>query len=328
MQPSLARLRAALQLALPLSATLLACSSGSGGSGDGGSVSAAQASSDAANAFCARAQSCAPAYVSLEWGDVATCATRFGAELADTLSATGTSDTPSQFEACAKALPGFTCDDVLGHGIPAPCRSTPGSLANGAACGDDSQCSGAHCNIPELATCGVCTTLAAAGASCNTDDDCDYGLQCASGVCVAPVASGGACDASTHPCLPTLVCNSGTCATPSAAGASCDPSALQDTCDELHGVICDSTTSKCITATFAQAGGTCGLVSGTLTLCAAGPGDATSVCKGLSATSSTGICQAPAADGAGCNATTGPFCLSPSVCANGACMVDDPSACH
>jgi hypothetical protein len=319
---------AALLAALLLSANLLACSS-SGGTGDGGSsVSAAQASSDAASAFCARVQACAPAYVQLEWGDVTTCATRSAAELAGTLAATGTSDTASQFEACAKALPGFSCDDVLGHGIPAPCRSTPGSLANGAACGDDSQCSGGHCNIPELHTCGLCTTLAAAGASCNTDDDCDYGLQCAAGVCVAPVASGGACDASTHPCLPTLVCSSGTCATPSAAGASCNPSATQDTCDELHGVFCDTATGKCIDGTFAQAGGACGVVSGTLTLCAAAPGVTAYECKGLSATSATGTCQAPAADGSTCNATTGAFCLPPSVCVSGVCAVDDPSACH
>jgi hypothetical protein len=302
---------------------LLACSGGGGGS----PVSSAQAASDAANAFCARAQACAPAYIQLEWGDVSTCSTRFGAELAATLAATGTSDTPSQFEACAQALPGLSCDDVLGHGIPAPCRATPGSLANGAACGDDSQCSGGHCNVPTTRTCGVCTTFAAAGGSCAVDDDCDYGLQCAGGNCTTPVASGGTCDP-THPCLPTLVCNAGTCAAPGAAGASCNPAATQDTCDSLHGVFCDSSTSTCITATFAQAGAACGFASGALTLCAAGPGNATAECKGLSATSSMGVCLAPAADGASCNATTGPFCLAPSVCVNGACMLDDPSACH
>ena len=104
--------------------------------------------------------------------------------------------------------------------------------------------------------------------------------------------------------------------------------ATQDTCDNLHAVFCDGTTSTCITASFAQASAPCGYVSGTLTLCAAGPGSATAECKGLSTTSAMGVCQAPAADGASCNAATGPFCLSPSVCVNGACVLDDPSACH
>src|ERR1700722_14650824 len=257
---SRARLRSALPPALWLSTAMLACSSSSGGAT---SVSPTQAASDAAAAFCARAQACAPAYVQLEWGDVATCSSRFGAQLTGTLAATGTSDTPSQFEACAQALPGISCDDVLGHGIPAPCRATPGSLANGAACGDDSQCSGGRCNVPVTQTCGVCTTFAMAGASCGTDDDCDYGLQCAGGSCATPVASGGTCD-TTHPCLPTLVCDAGKCATPSAAGASCSSMATQDTCDNLHGVFCDGTTSTCITASFAQAGAPCGYVSGML----------------------------------------------------------------
>jgi hypothetical protein len=328
MKPFRARVRSTLPSALLLSAALVACSSSSGGSADGGTtVSAAQAASDGASAFCARAQACAPAYVQLEWGDVATCSTRFGAQLVGTLASTGTSDTPSQIEACAKALPTISCDDLLGNSTPAPCRAMPGSLANGAVCGDDSQCSGGHCKVPSQQTCGVCTTFAAAGASCTLDGDCDNGLTCFGGTCVTPVASGGACDTTSHPCLPTLACNAGTCGTPGAAGASCDPTAT-DTCDNLHGVFCDGATSKCVTAAFAQTGAPCGYVSGTLTICLAGPGNAEAECKGLSATSPTGTCQAPAADGASCNATTGPFCLAPSVCVNGACQLDDPSACH
>ncbi len=311
-----------LRSALVLSGVLVACSSSSGAT----SVTAAQAATDGASAFCARAQACAPAYVQLEWGDVGTCSTRFGAQLTDTLASAGTSDTPSQIEACAQALPTIACADLLGHSIPAPCRAVPGSLANGAACGDDSQCSGGHCKVAENQICGVCTTFAASGAACTLDGDCDYGLQCFGGTCIAPVASGGTCDA-THPCIPTLACVGGKCGPPGAAGAACTPNAT-DTCDSLHGVFCDNATSKCITAGFAKAGAACGYVPGTLTLCLQGPGPAAAECKGLSSTSAMGICQAPAADGASCNATTGPLCLSPSVCVNGACRLDDPSSCH
>src|SRR5271156_1669367 len=65
-----AQLRWASAPVLWLSTALLACSSSSGGTA---SVSAGQAASDAADAFCARAQACAPAYVQLEWGDVSAC---------------------------------------------------------------------------------------------------------------------------------------------------------------------------------------------------------------------------------------------------------------
>src|ERR1700683_1545307 len=123
MKTSRTRVRPGLTSTLGLSTVLLACS---GGSGSGSSVTAAQAAADGANAFCARAEACAPAYVELEWGNVSTCSTRFGAQLADTLASSGTSDTPSQIEACAQALPGIACSDLLGHSIPAPCRAMPG----------------------------------------------------------------------------------------------------------------------------------------------------------------------------------------------------------
>jgi hypothetical protein len=284
------------------------------------------------NAYCARAQACAPAYVQLQWGDVATCSSKLGAELAGTLAATGTGDTPSQLESCVQALPGISCDDLLGRNVPAPCRAVAGSLANGAACGDDSQCSGGHCKIASGQTCGVCTTFAAAGSSCTVDGDCDYGLKClgnagAPSTCTAFVASGAMCDA-THPCLPTLVCKGGACATPGAAGVSCNPK-VGDTCDNLHGVFCDTQSSTCKAIGFAKAGAACGLVSGTLTLCLSDGGStATAACKGLAAPTYMGTCQAPAADGATCDATNGPFCVSPSVCVNGACKIDDPSGCH
>ena len=291
-------------------------------------MSASQASTDAANAFCARAQACAPTYVQLEWGDTATCASGLAAQLAGTLASSGTSDTPSQLESCVQTLSNVSCDDLLGNNLPAPCKATPGSLANGAACGDDSQCSGGHCKVASGQTCGVCSTAAAAGASCTVDGDCDKGLKCfgSPGTCAAYVASGGTCDA-THACLPTLVCKTGSCAAPGAAGTGCDPKA-QDTCDQLHGVFCDGASSTCKTIAFAQAGAACGLVSGTLTVCASGGGNVTAECKGLSSTSSMGTCQAPAANGASCNTTTGPFCVSPSVCVNGSCKLDDPSSCH
>jgi len=40
-----------------------------------------------------------------------------------------------------------------------------------------------------------------------------------------------------------------------------------------------------------------------------------------------GTCSAVAADGALCNAMSGPICLFPAACQNNACTIGDPSAC-
>ena len=291
-------------------------------------MSAAQASTDAAKAYCARAEACAPAYVQLQWGDTGMCSSRLAAKLQGSLSSSGTSDTVSQTESCAQALPSMSCDDLLGGNVAGPCRASPGTLANGAACGDDSQCTGGHCNVASNQICGVCTTFAAAGASCSVSGDCDHGLTCLGtpAKCVAYVAMGGMCDA-THPCLPTLGCKNGACAAPDAAGATCNQMGPQS-CDNLHGVFCNGQTSKCQNLGYAKAGAACGLVSGTITACQGVSTNVGAECKGLGAMSSTGTCQAPAADGSSCDATNGPFCTSPSTCVNGACKIDDPSGCH
>jgi hypothetical protein len=294
--------------------------------GSGGSVSASQAAADVASATCGLLEKCAPALVQLEWGDAGTCTSRETAQFAGTLASTGTSDTPSQLESCAQAIANVSCDDALGRNLPPPCRAQPGTLANGAACGDDSQCTGGRCKVPSNQICGVCATLSEAGGACTVDGDCDHGLACANKQCAAYVTAGGTCDAS-HPCLPSSVCKGGTCATPDPAGASCTPTG-PDTCDNLHGVFCNSQTSTCQTIAFANAGGACGFVSSTLTLCQGGGTNVIAECKGVGVGSLTGTCQATAADGASCNTTTGPFCVPPSVCVNGTCALDDASSCH
>jgi hypothetical protein len=45
--------------------------------------------------------------------------------------------------------------------------------------------------------------------------------------------------------------------------------------------------------------------------------------------STTGTCEAAAADGATCSDTTGPKCMNPAFCnAGGTCQISDPSSCH
>jgi hypothetical protein len=318
---ALARTFVSLAAFAALAPTACGGSTSSLGSGDGGGgVTADQATTDVANAYCNRAQECAPAYVTVGFGDVATCATRLKATLTPSLGAAGVTETPAQYEACAQALPNATCADLLGRSMPAPCQPVPGTLADGAACAVDGQCASSHCGLAVNAVCGTCSATSGAGGACNVDDDCQDGMTCQSSVCVTYGAENASCD-TTHPCRPDLGCKSGACTTPSAAGIACQSSAE---CDNLHGVFCDPLTMVCANVSFAAPNAACGLVDQQIVVCT-GPG---SLCGNETAPTYTGACVPYAADGAACDATNGPLCNGGAVCAQGKCAIPDPAQCQ
>jgi hypothetical protein len=293
---------------------------GADGAGNTVTVTADQAATDAANAYCNRAQACAPAYVTDSMGDVATCAARLKLVLLPVFGSAGTSSTPAQTEACAQAIPQMTCSDLLGRKNPDVCKTLPGALADGAACSADSQCAGTRCKVAANAVCGTCTEPAAAGGVCGVDDDCQPGMTCVNAACAAYGGENASCD-TAHPCRPDLGCKSGACTTPSPAGAACQASGE---CDGLHGVFCNPVSMKCENVSFVGPNAKCGLVSDALVLCT-GPG---SLCYGATAPSYQGACVAYANDGAACDVNNGPLCNAGAVCAGGACQIPDPASCH
>lgn len=293
---------------------------GGSGSSSGGGVTADQAATDAANAYCQRAEQCAPAYVSIGFGDVGTCAQRLKMELLPVFGSSGTSSTPAQTEACAQAIPQATCADLLARKNPAPCQTLPGMLADGAACSADSQCHGTRCRVAADAVCGTCTEPAPQGASCGVDADCQPGMGCVNGACTAYGNENAVCG-TNQPCRPDLGCVGGACGTPSPAGTACTSTAE---CDLMHGFACHPVSMTCQPFTFAPASGTCGLVNGALVLCS-GPG---SLCSGAQAPTYEGTCVPFAMDGASCDADAGPLCDVGAVCAGGTCQVPNPANCH
>ncbi|MEO7114086.1 MAG: hypothetical protein ABI183_26840 [Polyangiaceae bacterium] len=312
---TLRNLRLGTAALLSLTTLVVACSSSSSGS----SVSADQAATDVAAAFCNKYNSCAPPFVQVAYGDLTTCEARFKLSVAPSLAANGTGATSAQYESCSKDLATASCDDLLSRNLPQSCHTIAGTLANGAACGEDSQCTGKYCNTEAGSTCGACSTIAAAGGACTSDDGCDYGLTCENSICTAYGAAGATCDV-THNCTATLACVNGTCATPLEAGAAC-PAIGAPGCDTLKGLYCN-TSKVCATYSFANAGQPCGLVSAQSYAACAGGG----LCKGASGIT-PGTCEAPAADGASCDAAAGPSCLAPAVCTGGVCKITDPSTC-
>jgi hypothetical protein len=315
-----------------VSAAVAACSGAT--TGDSG-PSASQAASDTATALCARINACAPLYLQLAYGDLTTCNSRVTESLKQALSASGTGLTPSAIEACAKAIPGASCDDTLSHNLPMACRPPAGQLGIGAACGDNGQCASGYCNLSSNGKCGSCAAgLGAAGAPCFRDDDCQFGAVCqgmaitanppTAGKCVRLAKSGESCDANT-PCLKSLACSAptgGVCGAPVGAGAMCSQTAdFFGTCGDVSGNYCSAKTNgTCTKLGLAAAGDPCGLLSsGTYGTCS-GSG----VCK---TTGMSGTCVAPAADFGSCNAKDGPGCLSPATCINSVCVLASPDTC-
>jgi hypothetical protein len=314
-------------------ANVVACSGG-GGDGGGSSVTTAQAASDVSAALCARFEACSAFYVQISFGDVATCSSRENALFTGTLSAPGTGWTPAAVEACVKAIPGASCDDALGHNLPAACHPPAGQVANGGACGDNSQCTSGYCNLGPGGKCGTCAAaLGAAGAACYRDDDCAFGTFCTgddvtaspevAGKCTAPGASGASCDAD-HPCSKTLACTqAGTCGAPSAEGDACAQGTVDPpfgNCDLLAGDICSKTNAgTCEKIGQATAGQPCGSVAGTPTICAS-----SGKCAGAPPSTT---CMAPAADFGDCNTDNGPLCAAPAQCIGSICVVPTPDSC-
>jgi hypothetical protein len=314
-------------------------------SGGGGAV-ADQTWTDLATAICNQLGVCTPFVLQADYGDTQTCLRRQMLALPKVFSGPGSGTTPSNVEACVQAYATASCADLIAGTTPAACN-IHGSLPQGAACGDDSQCAGAnsYCNLGDSQTCGVCDTRAAAGDACAFDSDCESGMVCgmaanaATGACVATAGVGGACSDST-PCAFPLVCSSadpdagsGSCAQPAEVGASCDP--VAQNCNGIENLLCDPTTNVCTAQPTAGSGAQCGFLGNgfaSYTMCVGG-----AYCD-LADSGFSGTCVPRAAEGAPCDPTetTGPLCLAPAVCAvpltsgspNGVCTLRDSSACQ
>ncbi|MDB4993063.1 MAG: hypothetical protein JWM74_495 [Myxococcaceae bacterium] len=305
-----------LVMALAVSGfVVLACS------GSTSSISADEACADIAATACEKYDSCAPITIRVSYGDINTCKTRAQPDCKAGLAAPGTSATPDRIAACSSELKNVSCNDFFAGNAPASCLPTKGSVANGGACGDDSQCASAFCGKDGDKQCGSCAVPPALGSAC-VNNRCPTGLDCAANVCIKRGASGDSCDPEKQPCQGTLNCFKGKCVAAGKAGDTCDAT-LKDapSCDLFQGVICVA--KKCELAKVVNAGEPCGFTGGTLVLCSGNL-----YCK-RDANKADGICAAKAKDGAGCNTdpTKGPDCETPAKCIDGVCQLAAPEKC-
>jgi hypothetical protein len=256
---------------------------------------AAPACAALADALCAKLMSCSPFALGALYGDATTCKQRLALGCVVKFGAPGTSATPAMATACAASLPSLACATFATGDFGAACAAQPGTLANGAACGDDAQCASTFCARAADAVCGVCAAATSAGSAC-VRGSCSAGTVCPMGrtTCIAPVA-----------------------------GQVGDMCTTLEQCDLGHGVGCNTTTSRCIMLTQAPAGGMCGansLLASSFAVCPA---------SGSCSAILNGTCSAAAADSAACStATTGPACMPPAKCVGGRCTLPAPASCH
>lgn len=306
-----------------VSGVVLACG-GSSSSVDGDPVTD-QTLESITGSFCDRIAACyGDFFVKALIGDTATCKSRLGLEVKGSVKGAGVQLKDADAQKCKTAVDAASCNTVLSDGVP-ECDFR-GTLKDGAACANDSQCTSGACFVDTKTDCGKCGPRAAEGADC-TSAKCQRGLVCSTAKkCTKRVAEGGACDTSSV-CDVPLACNEGKCGKGLAKGAACKIGGAQAPCDTGAGLYCKppntmSTDGTCTLLTLAPAGQACGLTVQPIeyTVCEK------SVCVGATGTTK-GTCQAFLADGAACDATKQPDCQFPAKCRNGRCAVLDPTAC-
>jgi hypothetical protein len=262
------------------------------------------------------------------------------------VSEPGTSNTTTSIEACASAITNLSsCADFanyLAANDGRLCPTVPGTLADGAACLDDSQCKGGFCGAPASDDGGTSSSACSACAekpgvtNCQESSNCPGGQLCnANGTCVVAGTVGAVCDGSGYgvqPCQAALFCQfaasaadgggaatgdagapaKGLCAALLVAGKTCDPTDYQAEC--ANGLFCNPQ-GTCAAIQFVAIGAACddnGLVCTASNCVFSDSADA----------SATGTCTAYVSDGAACQSDTD--CEYNAGCLNGSCSTAGP----
>jgi hypothetical protein len=286
-----------------------------------------------AQAYCDKKQSCSNgSLITRDYGGMGICVTRQVLACNQSLGAPHTGHTLSLVEQCTSQMTSFSCAEFQDNNLPETCNPI-GPGKNGASCTFDAQCATGYCANDRYSTCGTCADAPVAGVSC-ARSNCAHNQACiwnnvVTNVCEPYVRTGSACGAYSNPlCETDLTCAGASSVT--GVGGTCEP-ALQTLgalcgskdmglgCDTTRGLWCTAVPDQqasCSGLMYAGDGMPCGYVSsGVVAVCAAG----TCYSSGgpyftYTGTTQTGTCKAFAADGATCDTSAGPGCMSPARC--------------
>lgn len=287
---------------------------------------------------------------------------RFLTVCSNLVNAPGATNIAGALQSCASQISANDCS------VSNDCEvEVVGTLPDGAACLDGSQCASGGCD-DEDGRCGHCVALAAVGQPCGSKTKCVKDASCVYsastsgdepvGTCRAIVRRkvGESCESSTTEsirCEKGLSCSpDAKCEARGAAGATCS-----STGDCQSNLVCDGGTcgvGQAAGGTCTNSGGTSGSKTCARDLVCTEDGTCSAVeyvaigqsCNGvarqcsqgycridrLSSTTASGTCTAYLADGAACDASsTGsidqPRCDRYADCIDGKCQIPNPAAC-
>ncbi len=294
-------------------------SSAGGGTGTGGgsgAITADQATTNFATAYCNKLNTCTPFAIPYYWIDVPTCIARTKLNILPALGGlSGSGNSPTVVNNCVATLNAATCGQLRAG--TAGCKPT-GSKPAGSSCGASSQCQSGYCKYTSN-SCGTCANRVATGGNCTDTSDCVDNNTCVNAICRARGNVGAACSM-IAPCTDLAYCKNAVCtAVTTAVNGPCDPND-SDSCDFLSGLYCDDVSSTCKQMQFANAGQQCGTFTNGFVVCKGA--DTCNIVTGL-----TGTCIGAAADGAACNPQSNLNCHDPAACEGGTCKLYNPSSC-
>ncbi len=317
---------------------VLACSTGSGPATS--EIDVAQACADNAHLRCTHLEHCSATDIQLRYGSEADCETRETSSCTSALAEPLNGNTPTAVEACANAYASWDCTDYLeNQNPPTACRQQLGPVIDGGFCAVDGQCQSGFCGVAPGASCGTCAGAPVPGASCALLISCGPGLTCTTdtarcvvfGVRGSPCGKGAVCGVGLSCVGANPATNvQGTCQNAGQkVGAPCDPTGRVGAgCDRDAGLACDAMSKTCQSVVVASEGQPCGNdVGGKVVYC-----QAEGACTGATDTT-VGKCSSAAANGAKCNAATGPGCVIPARCIGssgtaGTCQYSGAQTCH
>jgi hypothetical protein len=272
------------------------------------------------------------------FGSMDTCQAREKMRCLAAATAPSSGATLLGLQACATAIAGQDCHDLLDGDFPATCIFK-GQGADGSVCTFAMQCQSQFCAVDKNSGCGTCGTTPAPGASCATTI-CGPEQGCYNNVCAAQGNRGDGCG-KNMPCKNGLHCILST----GSPGATCqEPSTDFSTpakcgtgtpgCGTLSGLYCDGTSLTCKPILIATDGQPCGVLpTGGVADCSPSGNCISTTTNQDVGLTAPGICHAAVADGQPCSTDPGPGCLYPARCVvpagstNGVCTTPDKLGC-
>ncbi len=174
-------------------------------------VEAARVCKVKARVLCKKLDECTKGFaIARDFGSIDNCLADQEQICFESITRTGSGNSPAYAEACSVATERQSCDDRVAGPDPPECAYSKGQFAPGAVCISNNQCGNSYCDIPAAKECGKCAARRADGGSCDSPNDCLRGYYCKREIVMDVMAPTGVCArfvVDGQPCNDVLRCD-------------------------------------------------------------------------------------------------------------------------